>query len=545
MNLFKKMKLGTLLSISFAAVIIIGFLVASFGRFQLHQLSGNIETLAQNRLVKLVLIHTYKDNINIVANAIRNMVMMTDQAQMAAESKRIRETIDKSTEIINTFSSMTVSPDAKVLLKNLENVRPENIQALKKAEVLALENRDEEAKAVILNEFQPAQNKVFNAIDDIINYQKNATAELANSSEQRADNAGQTMLTLALIAMAIGCLVAWFITRQVRSKLGGEPADAASIAQQIAQGNLITTIPIRDKDSGSVLAAIDQMRGGLINIVEQVSQSSHAIASGANEIAAGTNDLSQRTEEQAASLQQTAASMEQISNAVSHNVETIRMAAELANATSQTASKGNQVVGDVVATMADITQSSHQIVEIISLIDNIAFQTNILALNAGVEAARAGEEGKGFAVVAHEVRSLAQHSASAAREIKSLIIESVKKIETGADRVNLAGSTISELLEQSRQVAQLINEIGITTNEQQQGIAQINTAIAQLDQVTHQNAALVEESACATDNLNHQAAHLVEVISVFVVDDVISRKRLDTADEHSLVPVAGQQLATH
>ncbi|NPE54497.1 methyl-accepting chemotaxis protein [Dickeya dadantii] len=545
MNLFKKMKLGTLLSISFAAVIIIGFLVASFGRFQLHQLSGNIETLAQNRLVKLVLIHTYKDNINIVANAIRNMVMMTDQAQMAAESKRIRETIDKSTEIINTFSSMTVSPDAKILLKHLENVRPENIQALKKAEVLALENRDEEAKAVILNEFQPAQNKVFNAIDDIINYQKNATAELANSSEQRADNAGQTMLTLALIAMAIGCLVAWFITRQVRSKLGGEPADAASIAQQIAQGNLITTIPIRDKDSGSVLAAIDQMRGGLINIVEQVSQSSHAIASGANEIAAGTNDLSQRTEEQAASLQQTAASMEQISNAVSHNVETIRMAAELANATSQTASKGNQVVGDVVATMADITQSSHQIVEIISLIDNIAFQTNILALNAGVEAARAGEEGKGFAVVAHEVRSLAQHSASAAREIKSLIIESVKKIETGADRVNLAGSTISELLEQSRQVAQLINEIGITTNEQQQGIAQINTAIAQLDQVTHQNAALVEESACATDNLNHQAAHLVEVISVFVVDDVISRKRLDTPDEHSLVPVAGQQLATH
>ncbi|NPE58259.1 methyl-accepting chemotaxis protein [Dickeya dadantii] len=545
MNLFKKMKLGTLLSISFAAVIIIGFLVASFGRFQLHQLSGNIETLAQNRLVKLVLIHNYKDNINIVANAIRNMVMMTDQAQMAAESKRIRETIDKSTEIINTFSNMTVSPDAKILLKHLENVRPENIQALKKAEALALENQDEEAKAVILNEFQPAQNKVFNAIDDIINYQKNATADLAHSSEQRADSAGQTMLVLALIAMAIGCLVAWFITRQVRSKLGGEPADAASIAQQIAQGNLITTIPIRDKDSSSVLAAIDQMRGGLINIVEQVSQSSHAIASGANEIAAGTNDLSQRTEEQAASLQQTAASMEQISNAVSHNVETIRMAAELANATSQTASKGNQVVGDVVATMADITQSSHQIVEIISLIDNIAFQTNILALNAGVEAARAGEEGKGFAVVAHEVRSLAQHSASAAREIKSLIIESVKKIETGADRVNLAGSTISELLEQSRQVAQLINEIGITTNEQQQGIAQINTAIAQLDQVTHQNAALVEESACATDNLNHQAAHLVEVISVFVVDDVISRKRLDTADEHSLVPVAGQQLATH
>ncbi|WP_042858183.1 methyl-accepting chemotaxis protein [Dickeya sp. NCPPB 3274] len=545
MNLFKKMKLGTLLSISFAAVIIIGFLVASFGRFQLHQLSGNIETLAQNRLVKLVLIHTYKDNINIVANAIRNMVMMTDPAQMEAESKRIRETIDKSTEIINTFSSMTVSPDAKVLLKHLEDVRPENIQALKKAEALALENRDEEAKAVILNEFQPAQNKVFNAIDAIINYQKNATTDLAHSSEQLADNAGQAMLTLAIIAMAIGSLVAWFITRQVRSKLGGEPADAASIAQQIAQGNLITTIPIRDKDSGSVLAAIDQMRGGLITIVEQVSQSSHAIASGANEIAAGTNDLSQRTEEQAASLQQTAASMEQISNAVSHNVETIRLATELANAASLTASKGNQVVGDVIATMADITQSSHQIVEIISLIDNIAFQTNILALNAGVEAARAGEEGKGFAVVAHEVRSLAQSSASAAREIKSLIGESVKKIETGSDRVNLAGNTISELMEQSRQVAQLINEIGITTNEQQQGIAQINTAIAQLDQVTHQNAALVEESACATDNLNHQAAHLVEVISVFVVDDVISRKRLDTPDEHSMVPVAGQQLVIH
>ncbi|GAB7211502.1 hypothetical protein OS31_30110 [Dickeya oryzae] len=311
---------------------------------------------------------------------------------------------------------------------------------------------------------------------------------------------------------------------------GGEPAEAARIARQIAQGNLSLAIPLQENDNHSLLAALEMMRRSLSHIVDQVRQSSYAIAMGTSEIASGTNDLSQRTEEQAASLQQTAASMEQISNAVSHNVEIVHHVTELANNANSTADKGNDVVNNVISVMNDINSSSQKIVDIIQLIDSIAFQTNILALNAGVEAARAGEEGKGFAVVASEVRSLAQHAASAAHDIKTLITESVQKIETGADLVTHAGSTMSDILQQTRQVAELISEIGISTSEQQLGISQINTAVAQLDQVTHQNAALVEESATATDSLNHQAAHLVDVIKVFVVEETISRKRLDMND---------------
>ncbi|MGM3173757.1 methyl-accepting chemotaxis protein [Dickeya lacustris] len=545
MNTLHNMKLSTMLGSSFAMVIIIGFIVAGFGRIQLWQLSSNIKDLSDNRVPKLIMMQTYQSNIMTVTNAARDLVLSSDPVQKQAEKQRIDEAVASSTALLQRYSAVTVSSEARTLLKALEDARPAAITALKKVIDLGLANRTEEARSVILSDFKPAQVKLMGAIDDIIIYQKNKTNELAAGSIELAGDSGNIMFTLTVVALILGSFIAWFITRQVKGKLGGEPAEAAYIAQQIAQGNLAINIALKENDTSSVLAAIEVMRQNLCHIVDQVRQSSYSIALGSNEIANGTSDLSQRTEEQAASLQQTAASMEQISNAVTHNVEIVKHVTELANTATHTAQTGNEVFSHVVTMMNDISSSSQRIVDIIQLIDSIAFQTNILALNAGVEAARAGEEGKGFAVVASEVRSLAQHSASAAHDIKTLITESVQKITSGADLVTHAGSTMGTILEQTRQVAQLINEISISTGEQQLGISQINTAVAQLDQVTHQNAALVQESATATDSLSGQAAHLVDLIKVFVVEDMISRQRLDMGAPNPLMGAAHHQPIIH
>jgi methyl-accepting chemotaxis protein len=257
------------------------------------------------------------------------------------------------------------------------------------------------------------------------------------------------------------------------------------------------------------------MNDSLARFVGLVRNSSDSIATGSAEIATGNQDLSQRTEEQASNLQQTAASMEQMGATVKNNAETAQQANSLANRASAAAAKGGEVVGAVVATMQDIANSSKKIVDIIGVIDGIAFQTNILALNAAVEAARAGEQGRGFAVVASEVRSLAGRSADAAKEIKSLIGASVEKVEVGARQVNEAGASMVEIVAQVQRVTELIAEISSATAEQSTGIGQVGEAVTQLDQVTQQNAALVEESAAAAESLKHQAAALAQVVSVF------------------------------
>ncbi|MBX9447172.1 methyl-accepting chemotaxis protein [Dickeya chrysanthemi] len=545
MNTLNNMKLSTMLASSFAIVILIGFIVAGFGRIQLWQLSSNIHDLSDNRVPKLIMMETYQSNIMTVSNAARDLVLSSDPLQKQAEKQRIDEAVANSTALLQRYNTVTASSEAKALLKALEDARPAAITALKKVIELGLANRTEEARNVILNDFKPAQVKLMGAIDDIIIYQKNKTNELAAGSVELASDSGNIMFLLTMMALVLGSLIAWFITRQVKGKLGGEPAEAAYIAQQIAQGNLAINIALKENDTRSVLAAIEVMRQNLCHIVDQVRQSSYSIALGSNEIASGTSDLSQRTEEQAASLQQTAASMEQISNAVTHNVEIVKHVTDLANTATQTAQTGNEMFSQVITMMNDIRSSSQKIVDIIQFINSIAFQTNILALNAGVEAARAGEEGKGFAVVAHEVRSLAQHSASAAHDINTLITESVQKIAAGAELVTHAGGTMGNILEQTRQVAHLINEISLSTSEQQLGISQINTAVAQLDQVTHQNAALVQESATATDSLSSQATHLVDLIKVFIVEDMISRQRLDMVTQDQVVNMDSNQVIMH
>ncbi|HJV76250.1 MAG TPA: methyl-accepting chemotaxis protein, partial [Noviherbaspirillum sp.] len=296
-----------------------------------------------------------------------------------------------------------------------------------------------------------------------------------------------------------------------------KPLDAAvKIADGIAGGNLTQQIDVRSTDeTGRLMQALKHMNESLVNIVSQVRTSTDSIATASGQIASGNLDLSSRTEEQASSLEETASSMEELTSTVKQNADNARQANQLAASASEVAGKGGAVVAQVVDTMGAINDSSKKIVDIIAVIDGIAFQTNILALNAAVEAARAGEQGRGFAVVASEVRSLAQRSAGAAKEIKALIDDSVEKVNTGAQLVNVAGTTMEEIVESVKRVTDIMGEITAASQEQTAGIEQINQAITQMDQVTQQNAALVEEAAAASEAMQDQAGQLSQAVSVF------------------------------
>ena len=319
-------------------------------------------------------------------------------------------------------------------------------------------------------------------------------------------------LVFAGLAVALAVGLCWAVTRSITVPLDR----AVRVAETVAKGDLSSRIGATSKDEiGQLLAALGRMNESLVGIVGQVRNASDSIATGSAQIATGNADLSQRTEEQASNLQQTAASMEQLTVTVKNNADTARQATQLASSAATVAAQGGDVVGQVVSTMQDISDSSKKIADIIGVIDGIAFQTNILALNAAVEAARAGEQGRGFAVVAAEVRSLAQRSAQAAKEIKSLIGESVGKVDAGTRLVDDAGRTMGDIVAQVQKVSDLIGEISSASLEQTSGIGQVSDAVTQLDQVTQQNAALVEESAAAAESLKHQAAALAQTVAVF------------------------------
>ena len=354
-------------------------------------------------------------------------------------------------------------------------------------------------------------------------------AALQTFSERQADlldaaaveihdqyTSGRTLLVmLGLAAIVMGVLAAWWITRTITRPIN----EAVKVAETVSSGDLTSEIRVHSTDeTGQLMNALKIMNSNLVSIVGQVRNGTDLMATASTEIAAGNQDLSSRTEEQASSLEETASSMEELTSTVKFNAENAREANALAISAAQIASRGGAVVGEVVNTMGSINDSSRKIVEIISVIDGIAFQTNILALNAAVEAARAGEQGRGFAVVASEVRNLAQRSASAAKDIKSLIHDSVEKVSQGSDLVNKAGETMSEIVTSINRVTQIMTQISHASEEQSIGIAQVNDAITQMDQVTQQNAALVEQAAAAAESMQEQSAKLADVVSVFKLD---------------------------
>ncbi|MGM3173754.1 methyl-accepting chemotaxis protein [Dickeya lacustris] len=517
MALFRNIRLSTRLNAGFAWVIVIGFLIALFGQLQLSRLSASMQQLSASHVVMLLQLEKVKDHVNDAARRVRNIALLNDKAQREQERQSLEAVNSGMAALMTKLTQANNDPDMKAFLQQLDQFRPAYNDAMKNAVDAGMEGHPVQARNIIVADLQKAQEGIFITLEKMIDYQSSQTLSMTRHAEHQATQSGWLMLTLALISSIIGVATASYLSRYIRRQLGGEPQYAAHIAQQVAQGNLAVEVVRARHDSQSLLSSMQAMCESLGQIVSQVRQSSESIASGSQQIASGNADLSSRTEQQAANLQQTAASMEQISQTIRQNGDTVREAAQLATTASTTAAKGNEVVSDVIRTMADITTSSRKIGDIISVIDGIAFQTNILALNAAVEAARAGEQGRGFAVVAGEVRSLAQRSASAAREIKALITESMEKVESGAQLVGDAGNTMTDIVSQARHVADLIREIGVTTTEQESGIGQIHQAINQLDHVTQQNAALVEQSANAADSLNAQACHLLQLMNMFVL----------------------------
>ncbi len=355
----------------------------------------------------------------------------------------------------------------------------------------------------------------------------------------------RTLLGHLAVVFVIGFVISTamlVIIRNVRASLGGEPDEAAALATRIAQGDLTQPVPVRAGDRTSMMAAMRDMQARLQATIGGIRQSAESIASASREISAGNDDLSQRTEEQAASLEETAASMEQLTATVKQNADNARQASGLANNASDIARTGSDVVNRVIGTMGEIDDSSRKIADIIGVIEGIAFQTNILALNAAVEAARAGEQGRGFAVVAGEVRSLAQRSATAAKEIRALIVDSVERVRNGSTLVGQAGTTMGEILQAVARVTDIMGEIAAASEEQASGITQVGRAVTQMDQVTQQNAALVEEAAAAAASLQEQAARLRDAVGAFRVGDAggISSRR---AGERAAEPAFGTKAA--
>jgi methyl-accepting chemotaxis protein len=519
MGNLNNMRLGTKLGAGFATLLALMLVMIAVALLRFISVGATSDKIINSDWVKADAASTI--NAATRANARRSMelLVITDKAQADKSREMIAANKKKVVESLEVLERLVYSPEGKALLGKVKDARARYVTSFAQVDKLVADGKRDEATKLMLAETLPVLDGLQGHIVELVALQKKLVEASGARIEQDIAFARTLMLALGSIGLVVGFVIAWWLTRSILRQLGGEPDYAAGVARHIAGGDLSVDVQLRAGDDSSLLAAMKAMRDSLARIVGQVRQSSDSIATGSSQIAIGNADLSQRTEEQASNLQQTAASMEELTSTVKNNADTARAATQLASSASAAAAQGGVVVGQVVTTMEGITASSKKISDIIGVIDGIAFQTNILALNAAVEAARAGEQGRGFAVVASEVRSLAQRSADAAKEIKGLIIDSVDKVNAGSEQVAEAGRTMGDIVAQVKRVNDLIGEISSATQEQTQGISQVGDAVNQLDQVTQQNSALVEESAAAADSLKDQAAKLVDAVSVFRLGD--------------------------
>jgi methyl-accepting chemotaxis protein len=511
----RNIRIGQRLTIGFGLVIGLLVMLAGLALARINSLSGELNALVQVTYPRTELANRMKADLNEVSRGLLSTLVMSDEGQVKEEVARIVRFSKDNDERLAELQKLVTEPEDLQLLEQITKLRDKSVKAQNAVVSMVSENLKEDAMTKFLFSVRPVHTKYFAALDQLIERQNGFMDAAGASSKAQARKTEALILGLAVLAALISVAVALLATRSITRPLNR----AVRIAQQVATGDLSATIHSNSQDeTGQLMAALDHMNRSLQGIVGNVRQGTESIASASSQIATGNADLSIRTEQQAASLQQTSSAMGELTRIVRQNADNARQADQLASSASSVATQGGQVVAQVVDTMGSIDASSRKIVDIISVIDGIAFQTNILALNAAVEAARAGEQGRGFAVVAGEVRILAQRSATAAKEIKSLISESVEKVEQGSRLVTQAGSTMQDVVASVQRVSGIISEITHASQSQSEGIEAVNNSIHQMDSVTQQNAALVEEAAAAAESMQHQAHNLAAVVSVFKLE---------------------------
>ena len=533
----------------FAILIILLAVVTGIGLSRLAQMQGRLSEIVNENDVEARLVTSMRATVLDRMIALRNIVLLTDAAEVQQEVDRIKtqegKYRDAETQLNKMFAEIAATTaDEKAVMAKIHGLDVSAQPLIAKAIALGVEKKNEEAIGVLIKELRPVQREWTATLTNLAGTEEKINHDAVAVATAQYETARTLMIAVSLLAVLTGIVAATLITRSLVAQLGGEPGYAADIAGKIAAGNLAVDVQVRPNDHTSLLYAMRQMRDNLADIVGQVRHGTDTIATASSQIATGNLDLSSRTEQQASSLEETASSMEELTSTVKQNADNARQANALTLTASEVALKGGSVVAQVVDTMGSINQSARKIVDIIGVIDGIAFQTNILALNAAVEAARAGEQGRGFAVVAAEVRNLAQRSAAAAKEIKTLIGDSVEKVDTGTALVDQAGHTMKEIVDSVKRVTDIMGEIMSASQEQTAGIEQINQAIAQMDQVTQQNAALVEEAAAAAQSLQDQAGTLSGVVGVFELGNAATAQHAaPVATQAAAMPVKAPRVA--
>jgi methyl-accepting chemotaxis protein len=512
------MKVGTRLSLGFGLVLALMLMISALGVFNMSTIHAKLDRIVNENVVKTELVGTMSNAVHVVARVSRSVVLLHEEPAIRAEMAKVQAARSAYNQAFDALGGMSSTPQGAAIRARIAGLaleaRPQNDKVFE----LALANQDEVATDLLMRRAGPSTQAWQDAMDEYAKLQKANNQADVDAATAAYHRARVLMLVLSGVAVAVGAAAALLIARTLLRQLGGEPDYAAEVAGRIAAGDLTVAVDTKSGDAGSMLHAMKMMRDALARIVGEVRAGTETIASASSQIASGNQDLSARTEQQASSLEETASSMEELTSAVRQNNDNARQANQLARSASEVARQGGAVVSQVVDTMGAINDSSRKIVDIIAVIDGIAFQTNILALNAAVEAARAGEQGRGFAVVASEVRNLAQRSASAAKEIKALIGDSVEKVEIGSKLVEQAGQTMEQVVASVRRVTDIMADISTAGDEQSAGIEQINQAVSEMDTVTQQNAALVEEAAAAAEAMQQQAANLEQVVGVFRLD---------------------------
>jgi methyl-accepting chemotaxis protein len=537
--MFKNIGIGKRILISFAVVVLIYAATFLMVGISLSQLTQDARKVDEKTLPRILVV----DGMDLSRTQIQQFLTDVAATHDRDGYKDAEEYANRFQNGVETYRQMFRESNDEINLKQLESIEANfnRFYASGKAMAEAYIVKGMDAGNLLMK--GTGQVPGFDKDSEIISnqlekFREQQIGEANENTTRTVSNAQSTTNLMIIGGLAATVLAVFFgvwITRSIMLQMGGEPAYVAEIVKRVAEGDLTVEVKTSANDSSSMLFAFKEMIQKISGIVSDIHGTSDSIITSARELAAGNADLSQRTEEQASSLEETASSMEELTSTVKQNVENAKQANQLAVNASEVAVKGGQAVNEVVHTMASISSSSKKIVDIISVIEGIAFQTNILALNAAVEAARAGEQGRGFAVVAAEVRNLAQRSAAAAKEIKALIGDSVGKVDIGAKQVDQAGVTMKEIVVAVKRVTDIMSEIAAASNEQSAGIEQVNQAIIQMDDVTQQNAALVEEAAATAEAMQEQAGSLSEAVSMFKLDGVYGGVRTAVA-ELSIAP---------